>query len=80
MVEGEDSLHLYETYGEDEKTAQLRNKDQKVWTLIEEDGVQVLVPGYKHINRLNYVVTTVAYPQDEVPKEVVYWKGWLWNV
>lgn len=36
----------------------------RLWTLIEEDGESFLVPRKQFVNRLNYVITEVAYEDD----------------
>lgn len=51
---------LFETYG-DELKAVRETPGPHVWTLIEEDGEQFIVSGYRHVNRLGYFVTEVGH-------------------
>jgi hypothetical protein len=55
---------LFETYGEELAFVQRQNP-RTVWTLIDgEDGEQCLISGFHVVNRIGYLVSTVALPQD----------------
>lgn len=50
---------LFETFGEDLAfvRATVASEPQRVWTLVESDGVMSIESGYHHVNRLGYLVT-----------------------
>lgn len=43
---------MFETYGRDLEMVLEHNGP--IWTLIEEDGVQIIIPGFHLVNRLGY--------------------------
>lgn len=46
----------FETYGTELKI--VRSEDaSKIWTLVDEDGRQMIVSGYVHVNRLGHFIT-----------------------
>ena len=61
---------LFETYGEE--LAFVRSQDLRtIWTLVDgDDGNQYVLSGYHFVNRIGYLISTVAFPEDaelEVP-------------
>ena len=42
------------------------NNKQSVWTLIDADGRTMIIPGYRHINRLGYFITEVTWNDDAI--------------
>jgi len=57
---------LLETFGRDHLVVETYDNDQ-IWTLIEEDGGQFLIPGYHFVNRIAYLITEESwYDADEV--------------
>ena len=47
---------LWETYGAELNF--VRNQhENKVWTLVEEDGVMFIISGFHFVNRVGYFVT-----------------------
>lgn len=66
----------YETYGEDLEVVLARSETHPntVWTIIEEEGIQYIVAGYRLVNRLSYLITEVPYEGCLTKVEpVVYW-------
>lgn len=66
----------YETYGDDLEAvlARLKTHPSTVWTIIEEDGIQYIVAGYRLVNRLSYLITEIPYEGCPTKVEpVVYW-------
>jgi len=60
---GEGPGCLFETYGE-ELAYVLRQDPRTVWTLVDgDDGGQCLVSGFHFVNRIGYLVSTVAVPE-----------------
>ena len=55
-IDREDGTILFETYGEDLEQIR-RTYPNKVWTLLDYDGKLIIVAGYHHVNRLNYIVS-----------------------
>jgi hypothetical protein len=55
---------LFETFGEE--FAFIRRQDpRKVWTLIDgEDGDMYVVSGLHFVNRVGYLLSTIAVPED----------------
>ena len=61
---GEPQECMYETYGSE--LAFVREQTcERIWTLIEEDGVLWLIAGYRHVNRLGYFITTGIWQDAE---------------
>ena len=60
---GEGTGCLFETYGEE--LAYVRRQDPRtVWTFVDgDDGNQYLVSGFHLVNRIGYLVSTVAVPE-----------------
>lgn len=57
--ENEDgSIKLYETYGKDLSyvTHIADNQHGRLWTIVDCDGKLYLTPGFRYVNRINYVV------------------------
>lgn len=40
------------------------NKERRVWTMMDCDGLMILGEGLHYVNRLYYVITEVPYPED----------------
>lgn len=61
---GEGGGCLFETYGKE--FAFIRRQDPlKVWTLIDgDDGDMYLVSGPHFVNRVGYLLSTIAVPED----------------
>jgi hypothetical protein len=60
---GEGTGCLFETYGE-ELAYVLRQDPRTVWTFVDgDDGDQYLVSGFHFVNRIGYLVSTVAVPE-----------------
>jgi hypothetical protein len=55
--------HLFETYGE-ELAFVRRQNPRTVWTLVEEDDAQYLQSGFHLVNRLGYLISRTAVPED----------------
>jgi hypothetical protein len=47
---------MYETYGE-ELDYVIKQPSNRIWTIIEEDGVMYISAGYHIVNRLGYFIT-----------------------
>ena len=65
----ESQLGMFETYGEDlEYVLSLANnpkQKKRVWTAIDgDDGGLYLVPGYRLVNRVYYVITKEKWKKD----------------
>src|SRR5262249_53914708 len=62
-VYGEGPGCLFETYGEELEF--VRQQDPAtVWTLVDgDDGDQYLVSGFHFVNRIGYLISTVAVPE-----------------
>jgi hypothetical protein len=54
---------LFETYGEERDF--VRSQDPRtIWTLVDgDDGDQYLLSGFHVVNRIGYLVSTVAVPE-----------------
>jgi len=64
---------LYETYGEDrEKVVEWLDQHgpNKVWTVVDVDGVMWLTPGMRLVDRISYVLTKKPWEDGE--------KDYLW--
>lgn len=63
--EGEPASCMFETDGEDFQfiMSQPRNR---VWTLIEEDGIQWLDPGLHYVNCLGYFITQEEWSDEDL--------------
>ena len=61
---------MFETYGEDLDRVMAAPQD-KVWTLLEVDGKQYVVPGFHFVNRMGYFITEVSHTgkpeENEIP-------------
>lgn len=56
---------MYETYGEEnEYVSKLSEKENRVWTIVDNDGLFYLITGYNHVNRQGYIVTNEAYTEE----------------
>lgn len=51
---------MYETYGEELAFVEAADAHH-VWTLLDEDGADVIVSGQHTANRIGYLVTEVAW-------------------
>jgi hypothetical protein len=66
--EGDDPC--LETFGEDLKKVKMTQPDH-VWTIVDSDnGLMYAVPGYHHVNRINYIITEKPWDYDS--------KEYLW--
>lgn len=63
--EGEPGSCMFETDGEDFGFI-LSQPRSRVWTLIEEDGIQWLDPGMHFVNRLGYFVTQEEWSDEDL--------------
>lgn len=60
---GEGAGCLFETHGEEFDFVQ-RQDPRKVWTFMDgDDGAQVVCTGLHYVNRIGYLVSTIAVPQ-----------------
>lgn len=54
---------MFKTFGDEEKF--VREADQnKVWTLIEVDGMIVIGSGFHFVNRIGHFITEVPFVED----------------
>jgi len=60
-----------ETYGEDKKTL-AKYPDNRVWTLLDCEGKQYVVAGWRYVDRVGYFVTEVPFTSEDEQGE-----GWL---
>jgi hypothetical protein len=50
---------------EDVKKGCLKNTDMKyVWTLVDDDNIWYIIPGYHLVNRIGYFVTKEPWQED----------------
>jgi len=56
-LKNKDGTVLFETYGEDLKRVQATNPNF-VWTIIDEDGKLLIAPGFRLVNRVNYIIAS----------------------
>lgn len=61
---GEPCGCMFETYG-GELSFVREQPRERIWTLIEEDGVLWLRAGYRYVNRLGYFITVEAWRDTE---------------
>jgi hypothetical protein len=54
----------FETYDKELEYVK-KQPNNKIWTLIEEDGITSIFQGYHFVNRLNYLIATVPYKKGE---------------
>lgn len=59
----QDEWFLFETYGEDLDAVKAHDPN-KVWTLLDTDGVELIVAGYHFVNRTNYILTERAWTSE----------------
>jgi len=64
---------MFETYG-DELEMVMKHPQDRVWTLIDVDGKQYVVPGFHFVNRFGYFVTEVPHTgkpeEQEIPVDI----------
>lgn len=60
-----DEGFLFETYGQDLEFVEKQEKN-KVWTLVEVDGILYLIPGFHVVNRLNYIITKQPWTDETI--------------
>jgi hypothetical protein len=73
---GEEGGCLFETY--DEELAFVRRQDPRtVWTLVDgDDDGQYLMSGFHFVNRIGYLVSSVAVPEGvEIEVRITMEKG-----
>lgn len=51
---------MYESVGEEHENIYDTNH-KKVWTLIEEEGKLLVVPGYQFVNKVGYFITEESW-------------------
>lgn len=58
--------HLFETYGEELAFVRqmVASEPERVWTVVECDGVMSIESGYHYVNRLGYLITKQAHESD----------------
>ncbi|MCP9496827.1 MAG: hypothetical protein MSG64_20510 [Pyrinomonadaceae bacterium MAG19_C2-C3] len=61
---GEPCDCMFETYGGELSFVRGQPRE-RIWTLIEEDGVLWLIAGYRYVNRLGYFVTEETWRDPE---------------
>lgn len=63
---------MFETFGPDIETAckAANDRPQHVWTLVECDGKQYVLPGYRLMNRMGYYITEVACENESLEVEL----------
>jgi hypothetical protein len=61
---GDGPGYLFETYGEE--LAFVRSRDPRtIWTLVDcHDSNQYVISGYRLVNRIGYLISTVPFPED----------------
>lgn len=52
---------MFETYGVDYKVVDAVQNINRVWTVLETDGVLSIVEGQHMVNRFGYFITEVSY-------------------
>ena len=54
---------LFETYGPDfeEVKRVAAQEPNRIWTLLDSDGVEVVSNGFHHVNRMGYFITEVPW-------------------
>lgn len=59
---------MFETYGSDQReVARVRDKEpDKIWTMLDTDGVVTINPGYSHVNRMGYFITKIPFYSHEL--------------
>lgn len=60
---------MYETYGEELDFVRSQSQGH-VWTIVENDEVLTLLPGYHRVNRLGYILTENPWKTGD--EEVVF--------
>jgi hypothetical protein len=55
---------LYETFGKQLAFIE-QQPSNTIWTLVEEDGKQFLLSGFHFVNRLGYLISTVAVSEGQ---------------
>lgn len=53
---------LFETYGPELEFVR-QQVDRSVWTLVDAEGALLLVSGFRTVDRVGYVVSTVLLPE-----------------
>jgi len=48
--------YMFESYGDELVFVQLID-DRHIWSVIDEDGITYICPGYHIVNRLGYIIT-----------------------
>jgi len=61
---GEPQECMYETYGSELAFVREQHRE-RIWTLIEEEGVLWLTAGYRYVNRLGYFIATGIWQDAE---------------
>jgi len=57
---------LFETYGEELDFVR-RQDPQTIWTIVDtDDGDQMVISGYHHVNRVGYLISTTRVPENQV--------------
>lgn len=47
-------------------TKQYQQGKDHIWTLVEEDGIMVIISGYHYVNRMGYIITEVPWNLDNI--------------
>lgn len=54
---------MYETFGADYQHCTNQQVD-RLWTIIEVDGVQSIISGFHFVNRIGYLITMQPWPHN----------------
>jgi len=55
---------LFETYGQELAFVRSQNP-RTIWTFVDgDDGNQYVLSGYHLVNRIGYLISTIAFPED----------------
>lgn len=56
----------FETYGDDLAFVKSQNLNH-TWTLLDDDnGIPIIVAGYRFVNRINYIITIKPWTDENV--------------
>jgi len=74
-LENSEGSTFFETYGDDWAVVQAAD-EKTVWSIIESDENQYLVPGFHFVNRIGYVLSVAPITQEELDSGE--WDEILW--
>jgi hypothetical protein len=63
-VPGEDGSYYTDLFADNE-IIQKAHKERRLWTVVEEDDVQTIIPGFRWVNRMAYLITERPYEPGE---------------